>query len=265
MMLRISELIVDYRGRSGSSRALHGVSLVVPPATICALVGESGSGKSTVAAAVGRLPVPGLTQLSGTIALDGRHVESASEAELAAIRRETLGYIFQDPVASLDPTMKVGRQLALAAGLIGAAAIGALADLGIREPERTLASFPHEISGGMAQRVAIAIAMGRRPRLIVADEPTAALDASVRRQVMDLLVAQCRAAGAAMLLVTHDLEIVRRYADLVAVMHAGRVVETGPAASVLADPSALYTKALLASTIGHEQPGERIRPMEVAP
>lgn len=262
-MLQITELVVDYRGRSGSSRALHGVSLAVPPATICALVGESGSGKSTIAAAVGRLPVPGLTLVSGMIELDGRQVIAASEAELLAIRRHTLGYIFQDPVASLDPTMKVGRQLALAAGLTGAPAVEALAGLGIREPERTLASFPHEISGGMAQRVAIAIAMARRPRLIVADEPTAALDASVRRQVLDLLVAQCRNAGAAMLLVTHDLEVVRRYADMVAVMHDGRVVETGPAAAVLATPSAPYTRALLASTIGHERPGERIRPMEV--
>ena len=263
-MLQISDLIVDYRGRNGSSRALHGVSLVIPPATICAVVGESGSGKSTIAAAVGHLPVPGLTQVSGTIEIEGKPINSANEGELLAIRRNTLGYIFQDPVASLDPTMKVGRQLAIAAGLTGTQATGALVDLGIREPERTLASFPHEISGGMAQRVAIAIAMARRPRLIVADEPTAALDASVRRQVLDLLVAQCRNAAAVMLLVTHDLEVVRRYADLVAVMHGGRVVETGPASAVLDNPMAPYTRALLASTIGHEQPGERIKPMEVA-
>ena len=264
-MLKLTDLVVDYVGRKGGNRVLHGVSLAVPRGAVYAVVGESGSGKSTLAAAIGRLPVPGLTPISGTIELDGTRLDTASEGELAAVRRDLLGYVFQDPVASLDPTMTIGRQLVLAAGLTGKRAVGALAELGIRDPERTLASHPHEISGGMAQRVAIAIAVARRPRLIIADEPTAALDASVRRQVLDLLVAQCRAADATMLLVTHDLEAVRRYADHVAVMHAGRVVEAGPTRAVLDSPSAHYTRVLLASTIGHEQPGERVVPTEVAP
>jgi oligopeptide/dipeptide ABC transporter ATP-binding protein len=263
-LLEIRDLVVEYRTRDRRVRSLDGATLQVARGEIVGLVGESGSGKSTLAAGIGRLPVPG-AQRAGSLLIDGRDVLGLDEGSLNLLRKQAVGYIFQDPVASLDPTLKIGRQVALAIGAGRQQAAEALAGFGFDDLDRVLRSYPHEVSGGMAQRVAIGMALARRPRLIIADEPTAALDASVKAQILDLLVASCRRLGAALLLVTHDLHAVRKYADRVAVMYAGRVVEDGSAAGVLNAPVHPYTAALLRSAVGREAVGERVDPIPGLP
>lgn len=264
-LLEISDLVMEYGGGRVRSRSLDGASLSLEAGEILALVGESGSGKSTLANAIGRLPVRGLKRISGRLEIDGTDVDALDAPALATLRRQTVGYIFQDPVATLDPTMKIGHQVTLALGTSIVHARAALEGLGLRDVERVLESYPHEISGGMAQRVAVGIALARKPRLIIADEPTAALDASIKRQVLDLLVGACRNAKVALLLVTHDLPMVRQYADRVAVMYGGRVVELAGAEEVLQRPVHPYTAALLASAVGNEGPGGRVEPISGSP
>jgi oligopeptide/dipeptide ABC transporter ATP-binding protein len=264
-LLEIRELVLEYRVRDRRVRSLDGATLSVAQGEIVAHVGESGTGKSTLAAAIGRLPIPGAHRLSGALLVEDREVGALDEAAIEALRRTTIGYVFQDPVASLDPTLKIGRQVALAIGADRKHAAEALVELGFEDLDRVLKSYPHEVSGGMAQRVAIGITIARRPRLIIADEPTAALDASVKSQILDLLVATCRRIGAALLLVTHDLYAVRKYADRVAVMYAGRVVEDGTATDVLNSPIHPYTAALLRSAVGREALGQRVEPIPGLP
>jgi oligopeptide/dipeptide ABC transporter ATP-binding protein len=256
---------VEYRTAERGLRSLDGASLSVATGEIVGLVGESGSGKSTLAAAIGRLPVAGAHRLSGSLLVDGREVGTLDEPNLAELRRTTIGYIFQDPVGTLDPTLKIGRQIALATGADREQAHAALEGLGFDDIHRVLSSYPHELSGGMAQRVAMGITLARGPRLIIADEPTAALDASVKSQILDLLLASCRRLGAALLLVTHDLHAVRKYAERVVVMYAGRVVENGTADAVLRSPLHPYTAALLRSAVGREGVGERVEPIAGLP
>lgn len=264
-LLEIEELVMEYRGGRNVSRPLDGASLSVLAGEIVAIVGESGSGKSTLASAIGRLPVPGLHHVSGSLRIDGTDVATLDEPGLLKLRRETIGYIFQDPVATLDPTMKIGRQLAVALGGGRAEALHALEGLGLRDLSLLVDSYPHQISGGMAQRVAIGLALARQPKLIIADEPTAALDASVKRTVLDLLLRACHAAGSALLLVTHDLHVVREYTGSVAVMYGGRVIERGTTADVLEHPVHPYTTALMGAAVGREQPGERVEPIPGMP
>ena len=258
-------LVMEYRTRAGRIRSLDGVGFHMDPGEIVGLVGESGSGKSSLAAALGRLPVPGANRLSGELLIEGREVACLGEAELMALRRSSIGYVFQDPVATLDPTMKIGRQVALAIGTDRRGAAAAIDGLGFADPARVLESYPHQLSGGMAQRVAMGIVLARRPRLIVADEPTAALDASVKTQILDLLVGNCRRLSTALLLVTHDLHSVRRHADRVLVMYAGRIIEEGFTAEVLSRPAHPYTAALLRSAVGRERAGERVDPIPGLP
>ncbi|WP_421762192.1 ABC transporter ATP-binding protein [Devosia sp.] len=264
-LLEVEELVMEYRGGRKVSRPLDAASLSVSAGEIVAIVGESGSGKSTLAAAIGRLPIPGLLLVSGTVSIDGTDVATHDEPGLKRLRQETIGYIFQDPVATLDPTMKIGRQLAVALGGGRAEALQALEGLGLRDLDRVLASYPHQISGGMAQRVAIGLALARRPKLIIADEPTAALDASVKRTVLELLVRACHARGSALLLVTHDLHAVQQHAASVAVMYGGRVIERGMTADVLGHPVHPYTTALMDAAVGRERPGERVEPIPGMP
>ncbi len=264
-LLELVDLTIEYGASPEPVRSLDGVNFVMSPGEIVALVGESGSGKSTLAAAVGHLPIPGMRRVSGQVRIGGREVASLDRQNLQALRRNVLGYIFQDPVASLDPTMKLSRQVELALDIGPAEAAAALDGFGFADVVRVLRSYPHEVSGGMAQRVTIAMVMRKRPRLVVADEPTAALDAPVRAQILDLLVGGCRRLGAALLLVTHDLQTVRSHADRMDVMYAGRIVESGPTAEVLARPRHPYTAALLAAAVGAERPGERVIPISGLP
>jgi len=262
-LVRVRDLQIEYRGARGTVRALDEVSLRVDGGEVVALVGESGSGKTTLAMAIGRLLHRSARILGGEIVVGDQAVQEMGEAELRRLRATRLGYVFQDPVASLDPTMKIGRQVEHVLrdrGLTGDPA-EALAAMQFRDVRQVLQSYPHEVSGGMAQRVAIAMTLARAPAVLVADEPTAALDASIRTEVLGLMATACRARGIAFVLATHDLAIVRRFADRVVVMYAGRVVEEGRAADLLARPGHPYTRALLGASLGHEAPGERLMPI----
>lgn len=243
--LVIDDLSIRY---PSGAHAVRGISLHVAPGRTLALVGESGCGKSTVAMAVLGL-LPKTTRLAGSIRLAGHEVVGASEATLRRIRGLHVGLVAQDPMRSFDPLLSVGSSVTEAWRVHrrrpprdgGAAALGAL---GIPEPHRRLRQRPHQWSGGMLQRAAIASAAAHTPPLLVADEPTSALDADRADAVLDAL----RATGAGVLLISHDLELVGRHSDEVSVMYAGRIVEHGPAADVLAAPRHPYARALLAAT-----------------
>jgi len=192
--LEVRELVMDYGSRRGRVRALDGVDLVVAPAEVIGIVGESGSGKSTLGAAIGRLPVPGVRHVSGEILIGGRAIFGLGDDDLRALRRSELGFVSQDPLGALDPTMKVGAQVAgvLEGSRNNAAVDAVLTRVGLMDVRRVARSYPHELSGGMAQRVAIGIGIANRPKVLVVDEPTAALDAAIKLQILDLLVSRSR-------------------------------------------------------------------------
>jgi oligopeptide/dipeptide ABC transporter ATP-binding protein len=240
--------------------ALDGVSLTVASGIVLGIVGESGSGKSTLGFALGRLMPDGVRPVSGSVQVFGQDIWTLGDSQLRALRNHTLRYVFQDPIATLNPTRRIGVQLAEAVNppATEAQVFAALEEVGLPDPARVAQSWPHELSGGMAQRVAIAMAFIANPRLVVADEATSALDASVRTRILDLLRARARATGATLLLISHDLWAVRAYSDQVAVMYGGRIVEHGPSAEVFAKPLHPYTRALLAATPGHERQGESL-------
>lgn len=261
-ILDIQDATVEYSTRGSLVRALDGATLRVEPGETVGIVGESGSGKSTLGLLCGRL-LPANATVTATRALvDGGELLGLDNDGIRRLRRECLGFIPQDPVAALDPTMRIGRQLALALrGLPTdtASLVARLEGVRIREPERVLRLFPHQISGGMAQRVVIAMTMARMPRLLVADEPTAALDSNVRAEVAKLIFGLAAEAGATVLWLSHDLRSVGRWCDRVVVMYAGKVVEDGPAQQVLEHPQHPYTVSLAAADPARATPGERIR------
>jgi peptide/nickel transport system ATP-binding protein len=248
-VLEVDDLHVTFRASAGDVHALRGASLSIAPGEVVGLVGESGSGKSVLGlAALGLLPRDSPPVVSGTARLDGEDVIAACEETRRALRGSYIGAVFQDPMTSLNPSMRVGAQVAEAAG--GAAnerVYQLLADTGIPEPEVKARCYPHELSGGLRQRVMIAMALSRDPRLIIADEPTTALDVTVQARVLDLLATASRDRGVALLLVTHDLGVAARICDRIAVAYAGRVVETGVAAEILGGARHPYTVGLLAS------------------
>ncbi|MFH1794678.1 MAG: ABC transporter ATP-binding protein [Pseudomonadota bacterium] len=266
-LVEIEDLVVVYRARGRSVIALDRARLRIADGETLAIVGESGSGKTTLGMAIGRLLPPEAEVAAGRLDFEGRSLREASPAELRALRRERLGFIFQNPMTALDPTMRIGRQVAFAMG--GDASIADVARLLERaelpDAARVARSFPHELSGGMAQRVVIAMAIARSPRLLVADEPTASLDASVRDRVMATLARLRAETGASLVILSHDLRMVAAHADRVAVMYGGRVVELGDSESVLSRPAHPYTRALIAAAAGNERPGERLVPIQGAP
>lgn len=271
-VLAATDLVIEYTTRHGRVRSLDEATVTVRPGQVVALVGESGSGKSTLGMAVGRLLAANAEHVGGRLELAGRAVFDCDAARLRALRSDVLAYIFQNPIAALDPTMPIRRQLRLATperhratGAEDDVLTEALESVGLRDVPRVLRSYPHELSGGMAQRVAIAMALRRRPRLLVADEPTAAVDATLRAQIMTLLVERCRDQGCALLLLTHDLHAVAEHAERIAVMYGGRIVETGATPEVLADPMHPYTKALVGALPGEERPGERLQAIRGIP
>ncbi|MCW2957780.1 MAG: transporter ATP-binding protein, partial [Solirubrobacterales bacterium] len=238
LALDIRELSVTFKAPGGDVHAVRGASLQIAPGEIVGLVGESGSGKSVLGlAALGLLPGDPAPVTSGTVTLDGIDMLTAPEGERRARRGTHIGAVFQDPMSSLNPAMRVGRQVAESAGTDDPDTVHRLlADTGIPEPEVKARAYPHELSGGLRQRVMIAMALARSPRLIVADEPTTALDVTVQVRVLDLLATAARERGVALLLVTHDLGVAARICDRIAVAYAGRIVETGTAAEVLGAP-----------------------------
>lgn len=265
--LEASEVVVDYSTAEGIVRSLDGATIQIESGAITAVVGESGSGKTTLGLAVGRLLPANARYTGGDLRVLGRAVLTTSDSHVRSLRRDALGYVFQNPVASLNPTLRIGRQMALASGdgLTRQRLGDALADVGLADVDRVLQAFPHELSGGMAQRVGIAMALMSDPRLLVADEPTAAVDATQRARILELLVERCQDGGRTLLLLTHDLRNVAHWCTHVAVMYAGRVVEYGPAADVLREPHHPYTRALVAAMPGDERLGQRLRAIPGVP
>ncbi|MGG7462906.1 ABC transporter ATP-binding protein [Plantibacter sp. YIM 135347] len=261
--LEIDDVALDFVAGDRRVRGLDGATLVIEPGTSVAVVGESGSGKSTLASLIGRLQPDAAVLERGTVRVDGIDVASLDTAGIRAIRRSVLGFVPQDPIGSLDPTMRIGRQLALVLRLTGQEAgrraqAALLGRMQIADPERVLRLYPHQVSGGMAQRISIAIAMCRKPRILIADEPTAALDSQVREGVIGLMFDEAEANGTTILWLSHDLPAVSRWCDEIAVMYAGRVVEHGPARDVLAHPVHPYSSALASTDPSRVAMGERL-------
>jgi oligopeptide/dipeptide ABC transporter ATP-binding protein len=255
-LLDVRDLVVHFRVPGGTVRAVDGVSLRVAPGEMLGLVGESGSGKTVLARAVlGLTPRRAIERLSGEVLYLGHDLRASSEQELREVRGREIAMVFQDPMTALNPVMKVGAQIAeparhhlgMSRAQAWAYAIELLDRVGIPSPARLASDHPHRLSGGMRQRVVIAIALSCRPKLLIADEPTTALDVTVQAQILDLLQDLQRDQPMAVLLITHDLEVVAGRADRVAVMYAGRIVEQAPARDVFERARMPYTEALLRS------------------
>lgn len=253
-LLEIKNLQLDFITHAGRARAVDGVSLTLGAGETVCLVGESGCGKSVTAQSIARLvPTPPARYAAGEILLNGRDVLQMTAAELRAIRGGVVSYVFQDPSASLNPVFRVGAQIKEALKLhrpaqaTEAEVIRLLKLVGIPAPEARLKNYPFELSGGMQQRVMIAMALASEPRLLIADEPTTALDVTIQAQILDLLRDLKHRLGMAILLITHNLGIVGDIADRVAVMYAGQIVELAPARALLQQPRHPYTRALMAS------------------
>ncbi|MFF5273671.1 dipeptide ABC transporter ATP-binding protein [Streptomyces sp. NPDC000133] len=253
-ILELDGLGVVFTTETGEVPAVRGVSLHVSPGETLALVGESGSGKSTIAlAAMGLLD--GNARATGFATIAGTPVVGAREADLAALRGRTVSMVFQEPATALDPLTRIGKQIAevirnhrqVSAKDAAAEAVELLRKVGIPEPERRATAYPFQLSGGQRQRVVIAMAIANEPALLIADEPTTALDVTVQAEILDLLRRLAVETGTGVLLVTHNMGVVADFADRVAVMYQGEIVETGPVEDVLLRPSHDYTKRLLAA------------------
>ncbi|WP_454857782.1 ABC transporter ATP-binding protein [Rhizobium binxianense] len=258
--LSVRNLSVTFPTRTGTFHAIDGISFELARGEILALVGESGSGKSMTSLSIMRL-LPEAAEMSGHIEIDGRDISALGRRQIEDVRGAKVGMIFQEPMTSLNPVLTIARQMTegpvrhngLSRRDALAAARTCLEDVGIAEPDRVLAQYPHQLSGGMRQRVMIAAALALRPGILIADEPTTALDVTVQSQVLDLLVDLKARLGSGILLITHDIGVVAETADRVAVMRGGRILETGTVDDVLGAPQHDYTKALLASHLTVEK------------
>ncbi len=254
-LLQVNHLSVEFPTRRGVLQALDDVSFSIAPGEVLGVVGESGAGKSlTGAAIIGLLEPPGRIS-GGEILLQGRRIDTLPEEQMRRVRGREIGAVFQDPLTSLNPLYTVGRQLVetilthlpLSARQARERAIELLASTGIPAARERIDHYPHQFSGGMRQRVVIALALAAEPKLVVADEPTTALDVSIQAQIIELLKKLCREQGAAVMLITHDMGVIAETADRVAVMYAGRLAEIGPVADVIHRPRHPYTMGLMGS------------------
>ncbi|MGH3580243.1 MAG: ABC transporter ATP-binding protein, partial [Mycobacterium sp.] len=243
----LRDLHVTFRRNGQDVHALRGVDLTVVPGEILGLVGESGSGKSVLGFGMLGL-LPRQARIDGTITVTGADMVHGTAKDLRKVRRLDLGAVFQDPMTSLNPTMRIGKQVAEAAGGTDQA-LRLLTAVGIPDPARRMRSYPHELSGGLRQRVMIAIAIAGDPELIVADEPTTALDVTVQAQVLTLLQGLRDQIGCSIVFITHDLGVAAQISDRIAVLYAGRIAEIGPTADVLQTPAHPYTRGLLRSRL----------------
>ena len=271
-LLSVQDLSVEFPSRRGRLLALDGVSFDIGAGEILGVVGESGAGKSlTGAAIIGLLEPPGRV-CGGQILLNNTRIDTLRPAEMRPIRGRQIGAIFQDPLTTLNPLYTVGRQLTETMqthlGLndtdARTRAIRWLEEVGIPAAAQRIDSYPHEFSGGMRQRVVIALALCAEPKLVIADEPTTALDVSIQAQIIALLRALTRDHGTAIMLVTHDMGVIAETADRVAVMYAGRVIEIGPVRDVIQAPSHPYTAGLMASIPALDQRVERLAQIDGA-
>ena len=271
-LLEVRDLRVEFPTRRGTLRALEGVSFDIAAGEILGIVGESGAGKSlTGAAIIGLLEPPGRV-CGGQILFEGQRIDDLPPEAMRLLRGKQVGAIFQDPLTSLNPLYTIGRQLIetlrthlpLSAAQARERAIELLRQTGIPAPEVRVDQYPHEFSGGMRQRVVIALALAGEPRLIIADEPTTALDVVMQAQIIRLLRGVTQAHGASVMLVTHDMGVVAEACDRVAVMYAGRIVEIGPVREVIRHPAHPYTAGLMASVPSLADAGGRLAQIEGA-
>jgi oligopeptide/dipeptide ABC transporter ATP-binding protein len=271
-LLRVQSLQTYFRTPRGLLRAVDGIDLSIAAGGTLGVVGESGSGKSVTALSVMRLvDPPGRIEPGSRIVFEGRDLAELSESEMTRIRGNEMSMIFQEPMTSLNPVFTIGDQIAEAVQLhqgVGkrdalARAVEMLRLVGIPSPEKRVSEYPHQMSGGMRQRVMIGMALSCNPKLLIADEPTTALDVTVQAQILELMKELRERLGMSILLITHDLGVVAEMVDEVAVMYAGRIVERGPVAQVFAEPQHPYTEALLRSIpllgMRYTQPLEAIR------
>ena len=253
-LLSIEDLTVAFRGERGEATAIEDVSLEIGPGEILGVVGESGSGKSVTALAVmGLLPEPAARVVRGRVTFEGQVLTGMPEYRLRRVRGPGIGMVFQEPMTSLNPVFSIGEQITETLEAHGEASRARRRDLAVEMLERVgipsaghrLQDFPHQLSGGQRQRVMIAIALACRPRLLIADEPTTALDLTIQAGILDLMLDLREQFGMAMLVITHNMGVIAEVADRVAVMYAGRVVEQAPVEQVFALPAHPYTQALL--------------------
>jgi peptide/nickel transport system ATP-binding protein len=268
-LLEVDQLCVEFTTRHGSLRALSDVSFGIAPGEVLGIVGESGAGKSlTGAAIIGLLQPPGRIS-GGRIVYDGERIDTLPDDVMRRLRGRQIGSIFQDPMTALNPLLTIGHQLVetirthlpLSEAEAVARAVSLLEETGISGASQRLAQYPHQFSGGMRQRVVIALALAAGPRLLIADEPTTALDVSVQAQVIALLKRLCRDRGMAVMLVTHDMGVIAEACDRVAVMYAGRIVEIGPVREVIHTPAHPYTVGLMGAI--PSMSGERERLLQI--
>jgi peptide/nickel transport system ATP-binding protein len=268
-LLAVRDLVVEFTTPRGTVRAVDGVGLTIARGATLGLVGESGCGKSVTSLAIMRLLDANARIRAGTIHFDGRDLVALDEREMRRLRGARLAMIFQEPTTSLNPVFTVGAQVAEALRIhrrldrsaAWAGAVELMRQVEIPDAERRAASYPHELSGGMRQRVMIAMAISCEPALLIADEPTTALDVTIQAQILDLLRGLKRRLGMSLLLITHDLGVVATEADEVAIMYAGRIVERAPSRALFAAPAHPYTQALLASLPRLERRAERLTPI----
>jgi oligopeptide/dipeptide ABC transporter ATP-binding protein len=262
-LLEVRNLQTQFQTSAGVVRAVDGVSYDIEEGETVALVGESGCGKSVSALSIMRLVAePAGRIVAGEIRFKGRDLLKLSEEEMREVRGRDIAMVFQEPMTSLNPVLTIGRQLTegleIHLGMdkpaASARAVELLAMVGIPDPARRLSQYPHQFSGGMRQRMMVAMALACNPALILADEPTTALDVTIQAQILELLRDLSRRLGVAMLIITHNLGVVARYADRVNVMYAGRVIESGSAAEIYADPRHPYTLGLLRSVPRLDEP-----------
>jgi oligopeptide/dipeptide ABC transporter ATP-binding protein len=274
-LLEVRDLHTEFRTGAGLVRAVDGVSFTVDPGETVAVVGESGSGKSVTAMSILRLVADPPGRITGgEVRFAGRDLMRLSEEEMRSIRGGEIGMVFQEPMTSLNPVLTIGRQITEALeqhkGMTRPAAerraIELIAMVGIADPARRLKQYPHQLSGGMRQRVMIAIALACDPKLIIADEPTTALDVTIQAQILELMKELTRRLGVALIVITHNLGVVARYANRVNVMYAGRIVESGSAAAIYHAPRHPYTMALLRSVPRLDRPRQaRLDPIDGQP
>jgi oligopeptide/dipeptide ABC transporter ATP-binding protein len=274
-LLEVKELHTEFRTGAGVVHAVDGISYTVDPGETVAIVGESGSGKSVGALSILRLiPDPPGRITGGQVLFDGRDLMGLSEEQMRRVRGGDIGMVFQEPMTSLNPVLTIGRQITETLeqhrGMDRAAADRRADELlglvGIADANRRLEQYPHQLSGGMRQRVMIAMALSCNPKLLIADEPTTALDVTIQAQILELMQKLTQRLGVALIIITHNLGVVARYAQRVNVMYAGRIVESGTAAAVYHNPRHPYTIALLRSVPRLDRPRQsRLDPIEGQP
>jgi peptide/nickel transport system ATP-binding protein len=269
-LLRVENLRVELPTRRGILTALDDVSFTIDAGEVLGVVGESGAGKSVTGAAIIGLLEPPLRIAGGRISLAGQRIDNLAYNVMRRIRGKEIGAIFQDPLTSLNPLYTIGQQLVetirthldLSAAAARARALSVLFEVGIAGADERIDHYPHQFSGGMRQRVVIALAIAANPRLIIADEPTTALDVSIQAQIVALLRRLCQYHGTAVMLITHDMGVIAETAHRVAVMYAGRIIEIGAVREVVANPRHPYTRGLMSSIPRIGGPRDRLRQVE---